>query len=181
MAHDNQELKEAIGGVADLDIVLEKNSINPMSFHVAYIGGGTDLELLNSNTEIVLLKQFAVYVVLNMDKFNGRAPQSLVPIVEEQLMHSLWGWHYDDLVNHGPMMYVSDNVEYTDLGRYVHSFRFAVEYTVQYTADEIHQDDGNITPFDTLINTYLVGKDDADNDITSVQNIVNIYNEGDPL
>tara|TARA_Y100000310_G_scaffold278778_1_gene297490 strand:- start:910 stop:1149 length:240 start_codon:yes stop_codon:yes gene_type:complete len=79
------------------------------------------------------------------------------------------------------MMYLSDNVAYTDLGRYVHMFNFGAEYTVQYTADEIHQDDGNITPFDTMVNTYMIGKDSEDNDIESVQNITNIYNEGDPL
>ena len=182
IAKDNIELKKAIGGAVDLDTVLDRTSIAPMSFHVAYIGSSPVEQQVNANELVELDKEFVIYVVLDTDKFNGRLPQSLIPIVEEQLIHAMFCWDFDlaTINNHGPFTYNGDNVEYFDMGRYVHSFRFAVPYTVQFTDDEIYIDN-DVTFFDTFIGAFDVGEDDDGNEITSPVEIYNIYNEGQPL
>ena len=184
MGKGNKELSDAIGGAVDVDTILDNTSIAPMSFHVAYAGSSPKEEYVNANEEIVITKQFAIYVVLDMEKFNGRLPQSMVPIIEQQLINALWCWDFDliDANNHGPMMYGGDNVEYLDRGRYVHSFLFNVEYTVQYSEIGVEiYNDGDIALFDTLFADYFVGTDSEGNEIYNHQEIYNIYNEGEPL
>jgi hypothetical protein len=180
LAENNPSLKEAIGGAVDLDTVLDRTSMNPMSFHVAYGGATIPDQYIHSNQEVVLDKAFSVYVVLNTDKFNGRYPQSLLPTIERQLIHALWCWEIDDC--HDAFLLAGDAVEYIDMGRYVHRFDFTVRYTIQYTEidDEIHNDD-EIGFFDTMFNKYFVGEDSEGNEQYSDQLIENIYNSGEPL
>lgn len=184
MAKDNDELKKSIGGAVNLETILDNTSIHPMSFHVAYTGATPDEQYVYSNEYIKLRKNFTVFVVLNVEKFNGRLPQSLIPKVEERLIYSLWCWDFDLKTDncHGAMTYDGDEVIYVDRGRYLHAFNFSIDYTVQYTEidDEIY-DDGGITFFDTLIADYFVGQDDEGNDIYNRQEIINIYNEGEEL
>ena len=181
MADGNKDLKKAIGGAVDLDTILKRTSHNPMAFSVTYAGSTIPEQYVNANEQITMTKNFEVAVTLNVEKFNGRHPQSLIPGIEEQLIHSLWCWDFDR-ETHGPMIYEGDDTLYFDRGRYIHLFRFSVDYYLRYTEFdcEIHGDD-DVGFFDTLYSEWRAGFDEAGNETVQEQLIENIYNSGEPL
>ena len=183
LAKDNEELKKCIGGAVDVKTILDDTSIAPMSFHVAYVGSTTPEEQVNAATRYVATKTFTIYVVLNVDKFNGRYPQACIPKIEEQLTYTLFGWEPNHC--HHPFKYVGDSMEYLDRGRYIHAFTYSVDYEFNITWDEFGNSniyvEGDVTPFDSLYTDWIIGKDEDGNETVSEFDIINIYNDGEPL
>jgi hypothetical protein len=182
MAANNANLKKAIGGAVDLDTVLDRSSIAPMSFQVAYVGSTPAEQTTRTGAgQAQLTDGFAVYVVINVKEFNGRSAQSMIPTIKAQLLNALWMWAFGGLNeenNHYPMEFKGDSVEYFDRGRYVHSFLFTTDYQIDQS--DAYQE-GNPTPFDSLYSTWIIGEDEDGNQIDKDLDIVNIYNEGEPL
>lgn len=177
MASNNNELKKAIGGAIDLETVLDRTSIEPMSFHVAYIGSSPVQQFVKTGEPQAEIKDnFGVYVVIDVTKFNGRSAQAMIPAIKEQLIFALWGWEYSS--SHYPFTFDGDNVEYFDRGRYIHVFNFGSEYRID--GSDKYQE-GNLTPFDSLYSDWIMGKDEDGNIIKKDLDIINIYNNGDPL
>lgn len=169
MADGNDILKESIGGVVDLETMLEMTSMKPISFHVSY-GGSTPVEqnVLIGASDVTLSDIFVIYVCIDVKHLNARSAQAMIPTIKQNLMISLFGWEYGD---NYPFSYGGDSVEYNDAGQYVHSFTFATTYRIEN--DEMI--DSLITPFDSFYADIMVG-----------ENIVkatalNLYNDGDPL
>ena len=176
MAAGNDQLKKAIGNAVDLDTVLDRTSIEPMSFHVAYIGSSVAAQEAEGSPTARVTDNFGIYVVIDVAQFNGRTAQAMIPAIKQQLIYALWTWTYGK--SHYPFEFNGDNVEYFDRGRYIHVFNFSSDY--QLDAGDKYQE-GNLTPFDSLYSDWIMGKDEDENIIKKDLDIINIYNDGDPL
>lgn len=171
---DSEEQEKRIGGAVDLDIVLDKNDMYPISYHVAYAGTSVQ-EDVEWNTQSKLREEFRIYVVFNLEAFNGRSVQGQLPVIRTALNKALYGWQASEY-NH-PMMVGGDQVESIDLGRYVHSFDFSAVY--ELGSEDGVDDAGDPTIFDKFYSTWNIGEDDEGN-ITSFDTKIEELYSGDP-
>lgn len=155
---DSEEQEKRIGGAVDLDIVLDKNDMFPISYHVAYVGTEVNDDV-EWNIQSWLREVFRVYVVFNLEAFNGRSVQGQLPVVRTALNKALYGWRVNNWVH--PMMIGGDQIESIDLGRYVHSFDFTSIY--ELGSEDGVDDEGDVTPFDKFYSTWHIGEDSEGN------------------
>jgi hypothetical protein len=167
---DSEEQEKRIGGAVDLDIVLDKNDMFPISYQVAYAGTSVQ-EDVEWNVQSWLREEFRIYVVFNLEAFNGRSVQGQLPVIRQALNKALYGWQPNMYVH--PMMIGGDQVESIDLGRYVHSFDFTAVY--ELGSEDGVDDAGNVDIFDKFYGTWLIGKDEDDNPTTFETKIENLY------
>ena len=170
----DEEQEKRIGGAVDLDIVLDKNDMHPISYHVAFAGTSV-VEDTEWNTQSKLREEYRIYVVFNLEAFNGRSVQAQLPVIRQALNKALYGWRVNEYMH--PMMIGGDQVEFIDLGRYVHSFDFSSVY--ELGSEDGVDDAGNIDIFDKFYSTWLIGKDEDGNDTTFETKIEELYS-GNP-
>jgi len=167
---DDKEQEKRIGGAVDLDIVLDKNDMYPISYHVAYAGTSIQ-EDVEWNVQSKLREEFRIYVVFNLEAFNGRSVQGQLPVIRTALNKALYGWRISDYVH--PMMIGGDQVESIDLGRYVHSFDFTSVY--ELGSEDGVDDEGDIDIFDKFNSLWYVGEDSESNPTSFETKIENLY------
>jgi len=167
---DDKEQEKRIGGAVDLDIVLDKNDMHPISYHVAYAGTSVQQDV-EWNTQSWLREEFRIYVVFNLEAFNGRSVQGQLPVIRRALNKSLYGWQASKYIH--PMMVGGDQVESIDLGRYVHSFDYTAVYEID--SEDGVDDAGDPTIFDKFYGTWRVGEDEEGNETSFEAKIENLY------